>query len=240
MGDDARDALAEERQRAYIAKVQAETEKAKQESWIAFQKGRTEAALARMNEVYAQNKERELAEYLATDRFNFLFRLDDDIDDSSVSRCIDTLTQWHRLNPGCDIEVRLTSPGGSIIEGLALYDYLRELSRSGHKIITSAYGFAASMAGILLQAGDTRVMARESWLMIHEPRLGAIGTMGQINDRMEWIKRVNDRVIDIFFERSRKGEKKLKRDEIKARYDRKDWWVSAPEALEYGFIDEVR
>jgi len=226
-------ALADARSLAYTAKLNAETERIKAETLTA-------EAAARVQILYAENKEREVREALAIDRYHHLFRLDDDIDALSVGRCIDQLTIWRRLEPGCPIEIQLTSPGGSIIEGLALFDFLRELSRAGHTITTSAYGFAASMAGILLQAGDIRVMARESWLMIHEPKAGVIGSLGQMNDRIEWMKRINERVIDIFYDRSRDGAKKLTRKAIADRYNRKDWWISAPEALELGFIDEVR
>ena len=236
MTDEGKGAL----RQAKIVLAQAETERLKAET----RKAESDARVAEMAEIvqgiYTREKQRLEKEALAIDKYHYLFRFDDEVDDSSVSRCIDTLTVWHRTNPTAEFEIRLTSPGGSIIDGLALFDYLRELSRAGHKITTSAYGFAASMAGILLQAGDVRAMARESWLMIHEPRLGAVGTMGQVADRMKWIERVNERVIDIFFERSRNGEKPLSRDEIKDKYNRKDWWIPAPDALEYGFIDEIR
>ena len=45
-----------------------------------------------------------------------------------------------------------------VIAGLALYDFIQTLRRKGHKVTTVSYGMAASMAGILLQAGDVRVM----------------------------------------------------------------------------------
>ena len=54
------------------------------------------------------------------------------------------------------------------------------------------------MAGILLQAGDIRIMGAESWLMIHEISFGASGKIGEIEDTVEWVKKIQERVVKIF------------------------------------------
>jgi ATP-dependent Clp protease protease subunit len=145
------------------------------------------------------------------------------------------LTEWSRKEPGCPIEIRFNSPGGSVIDGMAFWDFLMSLKRDGHHLTTVAIGYAASMAGILLQAGDTRVMYAESWLMIHEVSFGARGKIGDIEDTVEWVKKIQARVIDIFAERSR-----LSKAQIKRNWARKDWWLDARESLRDGFIDEIR
>jgi len=72
---------------------------------------------------------------------------------------------------------------------MALYDYVRGLRRQGHHVTTSSLGYAASMAGILLQVGDKRIMGAESWLLIHEGSFGAVGSVGQVEDTVEWSRR---------------------------------------------------
>ena len=94
---------------------------------------------------------------------------------------------------------------------------------------------AASMAGILLQAGDTRWIGQQAWLMIHRAAFGAYGKTFEIEDEVKFVKRIEERILDIFTSRS-----KLTRNRIKRNWERKDWWISAEEALELGLIDDVR
>jgi ATP-dependent Clp endopeptidase proteolytic subunit ClpP len=144
------------------------------------------------------------------------------------------LAIWHRLEPGSDIEIIFTSPGGDVISGLALFDYIQELRASGHKVTTKAQGYAASMASILLQAGDVRVMNAEAWLLIHEASFGAGGKLGEVEDTVEWVKKVSKRIKDIYAKRS-----SLTAPQIEQRWRRKDWWIDADEALKLGFCDEI-
>ena len=91
------------------------------------------------------------------------------------------------------------------------------------------------MAGILLQAGDYRWMGHQAWMMIHRAAFGAIGKTFEIEDEVAWIKRIEDRILEIFEKKS-----SLTRTKIKRNWDRKDWWISSDEALEMGLIDEIR
>src|SRR5574341_658348 len=117
---------------------------------------------------------------------------------------------------------------------MALWDFLLELRQRGHKLTTVARGYAASMAGILLQAGDERVIGPESWLLIHEASFGVVGSYGEVEDRVEWVKKIQARILDIFASRS-----KLSRSQIKRRWHRKDWWLDSDEALKLGFVDRI-
>jgi ATP-dependent Clp protease protease subunit len=145
------------------------------------------------------------------------------------------LTQWSRLDPKCDIEIIFSSPGGSIIDGFELFDFIQDLRNNGHTITTGSLGMAASMAGILLQAGDIRWVGGQAWIMIHRAAFGAFGKTYEVEDEVEFVKRIEERILDIFTSRS--GLTKLK---IKKNWDRKDWWISADEAVELGLVDEVR
>lgn len=145
------------------------------------------------------------------------------------------LTQWHRLDPKCDMEVIFSSPGGSIIDGFELFDFLQEMRAQGHKVITGSLGMAASMAGILLQAGTHRWIGHQAWMMIHRAAFGAIGKTYEIEDEVKLVKRIEERCIDIFVSRSKLSKQKIKRN-----WDRKDWWIDADECLESGLVDEIR
>ena len=145
------------------------------------------------------------------------------------------LTQWSRLNPKCDIEIVFSSPGGSIIDGFELFDFIQDLRSRGHHITTGTLGMAASMAGILLQAGDTRWVGGQAWVMIHRAAFGAFGKTYEVEDEVEFVKRIEERILEIFTSRS-----KLTKQKIKKNWDRKDWWISADEAVELNLVDEVR
>jgi ATP-dependent Clp endopeptidase proteolytic subunit ClpP len=171
----------------------------------------------------AQRTERS---HLADDYYMRVYRFTTDVSAASAAKCMGTLALWSRLTPECDIEIVFNSPGGSVVDGMALFDFIQDIRDKGHIVTTSCLGMAASMAGILLQAGDKRTMGRQSWLMIHEASFGAAGKIGEVEDTYEWVKRVQDRILDIFAERSN-----LDRAELAQNWLRKDWWLSSDEAL---------
>lgn len=217
-----------ERDRAEARKFTAEADQAIQEA----KKASLEAASAEIDldkKLHARKKE------LADDEHYRVYRFTSGVGESSVKSCMSALSVWNRIDPKCKIEIVFTSPGGDIIHGMALYDYLQYLRREGHHLTTVSLGYAASMAGILLQAGDVRAMSAESWLLIHEASFGTSGSYGDVVDTVDWVKRIQDRILDIFAERS-----KLSKRAIKNKWHRKDWWLSSSEALKYGFCDEIR
>lgn len=232
----------EEKERAEITKAEAEAMKAQAEAEEAKAKAELAKASARKAAAEAEeveyslwelSKHREAIE--SSDENNFVYRFDTPVNEKSVKMCIQKLSQWHRQNPGAPFEVVFSSPGGSIFDGMSLFDYIQTLREQGHYITTGAAGMAASMAGILLQAGDHRWIGEQSWILIHRASFGAFGSTYEIEDEVEFIKRVEERIISIFTKRSNLTAKK-----IQSNWNRKDWWLSADESLEYGLVDEVR
>jgi len=166
---------------------------------------------------------------------NYLYRFNEKISSESVKRCMQTLTEWSRLDPECAIEIIFSSPGGSIIDGFELFDFLQDLRYQGHHMTTGTLGYAASMAGVLLQAGDVRWVGQQAWVMIHRAAFGAWGKTYEIEDEVKFIQRIEERILGIFTSRSNLSKTKIKRN-----WDRKDWWISADEAMEMGLVDEIR
>lgn len=202
------------------------------------------AADAAQAEIALAKLERSEKAELAKDDYYNIYVFDDSVAAGSVEKCILKLTEWSRNSPNCDIEIIFNSPGGSVIDGMALYDFIDQLKRKGHKITCSSLGMAASMAGILLQAGDVRKMGAEAWILIHEGSFAAVGSVGQVEDTVEWVKKIQDRILDIFAKRSagsdsKTATQKLNKTQIKRRWHRTDWWLDSDSALKYGFIDEI-
>ena len=198
------------------------------------QEARKLAAEADREELRLETEKRMLAMELASNRFHRVYHFDTPVNELSVKTCIMQLTEWHRIFPEYAMDLIFNSPGGDLIEGFALFDYILHLRKEGHHITTTALGMAASTAGVLLQAGDKRVMGPDAWLLIHQGSYGVGGSVGAIEDTVEWMKKVRSRVLDIYAMRST-----MPRDKIEISLERKDWWMSAQEALEHGFIDEI-
>ena len=195
------------------------------------------ALSVRLSRVVTDRQEREAKEASCDWRYQHRYVFAESTTAAGVSNCMDRLNVWDQLDPGCDIEVVFNSPGGDVIAGMSLFDYLRNLSRKGHKITTVATGMAASMAGILLQAGDVRVATRESIILIHEIAFSAGGKIGEVEDTWLMAQKLTEHVIKIFVQRS---NGKLTEEYLKAHWARKDWWLDAEEALALGIIDEIR
>lgn len=189
---------------------------------------------ARLTGMQANSAELEWREIKASEYENHIYSFNGAVNQSSAQDFIRQMGQWTRHDNTKDITVIFNSPGGGVFDGLAIYDYIKELQRNGTKVHTVGLGMAASMGGILLQAGDTRAMANSAFMLIHEISTGAIGSVSQLEDATKFAQRLQDRLLSILSERSKFSDKQIKR-----RWERKDWWLGAQEALEYGFIDEI-
>ena len=218
----------------------AEAEKARAEArhFIA-QAIEAEARAEVAGYVLAEARERE-QQRVNSDDHHHVYRFSGEVADGTVRSCISTLNKWHRLDPECDIEIIFNSPGGSMIDGMALFDQLVSFSLRGggtHKVTVGSLGYAASMAGILLQAGDVRWIGKQSFLMIHEISSTTGGKIGEIRDDVKFYDAICARVVDIFVDRS---EGKCTKRKFVNGWERTDWWMLSDEALELGFVDEVR
>jgi len=214
-----------------------EAELAQKESEIAKTEAETRktSADAGKSEIEFEKAYSSRQKELLSDEENHLYRFSKEVSYGSVQACMSKLTQWHRKDPECGIEIVFSSPGGSIIDGFELFDFIQYLRGKGHHIITGSLGMAASMAGVLLQAGDVRWIGHQAWLMIHRAAFGAIGKTYEIEDEVKLVKRIEGRILDIFTSRSNLTKHKIVRN-----WDRKDWWIDADEAVEMGLVDEVR
>ena len=131
-----------------------------------------------------------------------------------------------------DIQLYINSPGGSVTAGLGIYDTMQLISSDVSTICT---GLAASMAAVLLTAGTAgkRSALPHSRVMIHQPLGGVEGQASDIEITARQILSTKKELYEILSHHSGVPVKKLEKDA-----DR-DYWMTAPEAKEYGLIDEV-
>jgi ATP-dependent Clp endopeptidase proteolytic subunit ClpP len=162
------------------------------------------------------------------------YAFNDTVTGSTVAHCVRNLMGWIQADPTTPLEIVFNSPGGAVIDGLELYDRILAWRAAGTRIDTVIMGNAASMAGVLAQAGETRRMGPNAYLMIHEVSAGMVGKASFMQDQTDFVKRLQEQMMSILASRA-----KLPLEEIKERSLRKDWWMNAEEALEHGFVDEI-
>lgn len=154
--------------------------------------------------------------------------------EQTVAKAMFDMSMWARKRPEMPFTITFNSPGGTVTDGFALYDFIRSLSAKGHKVTTKCMGIAASMGAILMQAGDERVMTPTSYLMIHEVSSVSEGRLSELEDAQKVVKKFQNDALAILAKRST-----LTVDKIQTRWRKKDWYMSPTEALDLGFIDRI-
>lgn len=131
-----------------------------------------------------------------------------------------------------DVNVYINSPGGIVTAGLAIYDTIQYLKCD---VATYCVGQAASVAALLLAAGTSkkRFALPNSRIMIHQPWGGAQGQATDISIQAREILRLKDMVNNILAVHTGKTADAVAKDT-----DR-DFFMSAPDARDYGIVDEV-
>jgi ATP-dependent Clp protease protease subunit len=197
---------------------------------------KAEVELAR-ERIYLATQKREHKRKTKSDPEKYgRFKFNAEVSQGNVEIFTDQLERWSRLNPRKPITVVLTSPGGSVLAGWGLYDTLRTLSAQGHHITTQVRGYAASMGAVLLQAGDTRLVGAESYVMLHEVSSVAYGKLHEIKDQSKFTRKLNSRIFEVIASRT---NEKWTGESLYNWAKAKDRWVSASECVAEGFADGI-
>ena len=135
-------------------------------------------------------------------------------------------------DPNKDIFLYINSPGGSITAGMAIYDTMKYIQPD---VATVAMGMAASMGQFLLSSGTKgkRYATPHARVMMHQPSGGIGGTATDVRINAQLIMHMKSVLAELIADQTGKSVDQIHRDS-----DR-DRWFTAPEALEYGFIDHV-
>ncbi len=131
-----------------------------------------------------------------------------------------------------DVQMYINSPGGSVIDGLGIYDTMQYIRPD---VATICTGLAASMGAVLLCAGTKgkRTCLKHSRIMIHQPSGGMQGQFTDMEISYNLIKSMKKELYEIMAQHTGQPY-----DKIEADCDR-DNWLSATDAKEYGLVDEV-
>lgn len=131
-----------------------------------------------------------------------------------------------------DIQIYINSPGGSVYAGLGMYDTMQYIRPD---VATICTGMAASMGAVLLCAGAAgkRSALPHSRVMIHQPSGGAQGVATDMEINLREMLKLKEELYEIIAKHSGQTFDKVHKD------SERDYWMKAPEAKEYGMIDEV-
>jgi len=141
---------------------------------------------------------------------------------------------------GQELEILINSPGGDIFDGVAIADLIQR--REAHTT-TTAIGLAASIATVVLMAGDTVQMSESSTIMIHDAWTFEAGDSETLKKTAETLDKMSEIIANIYTNQIEKAGKLLKDRDTTKKMIRKlmknETWLDANEALEIGLIDKI-
>jgi len=128
------------------------------------------------------------------------------------------------------IYIEINSPGGSIIDGLAIIDTINHIKPQVTTIIS---GIAASMGAIIAIAGNKRMAYPNAQIMLHSAT-GMVGDyLNYVKDRTNWLVKIENKVKKLLQEKTKLTEKEL------FKMNNGELWLSSSEALRFKLIDKI-
>lgn len=169
---------------------------------------------------------------LLNDRIVFL---GEEVNATTASLVVAQLLYLEAQDPDKDIQLYINSPGGSVTDGMAIYDTMQYVKCD---VSTICVGMAASMGAFLLSSGakGKRIALPNSEILIHQPLIGGNGLTGQATDielAAKNLVRTKERLNEILAKNTGKSYEQIVQDT-----DR-DNSMTAQEALAYGLVDKV-
>jgi ATP-dependent Clp protease protease subunit len=158
--------------------------------------------------------------------------LNEDVNEHTASIVVAQLLHLAYDDPKKDIKLYINSPGGSVYDGLAIYDTIQYISPD---VMTIGIGLQASMGAFLLSSGTKgkRFALPNSRIMIHQP---SGGTQGKMTDQEITLREglfLKQRLNEILSKNTGQKLAKIEKDM------ERDFWMGGEEAVKYGIIDEV-
>lgn len=158
--------------------------------------------------------------------------LGEEVNEHTANIIVAQLLHLAYEDPDKDISLYINSPGGSVYDGLAIYDTMQFIKPD---VATYGIGLQASMGAFLLSSGakGKRHLLPNSRVMIHQP---SSGTQGKVTDQEISLRealRLKELLNEILAKNTSQKLAKIKTDV------ERDFWMSAEEAREYGIVDKV-
>ena len=164
-----------------------------------------------------------------------IIMLSEEVNDTTASLIVAQLLYLEAQDPDKDIQFYINSPGGSITDGMAIYDTMQYIKCD---VSTICVGMAASMASFLLAAGakGKRLALPNSEILIHQPLIGGGGISGQTTDvkiHADHLVYTREKMNRLLSQMTGQSLETIQRD------TERDNYLTAQQALDYGLVDKV-
>ena len=158
--------------------------------------------------------------------------LGEDVNEHTANSVVAQLLHLAYVDPQADISLYINSPGGSVYDGMAIYDTMNFIKPD---VATYGIGLQASMGAFLLSSGakGKRFCLPHAKVMIHQPSSGTHGKVTDMEIDMKETLEVKEMLAKIMAKNT--GQKLVK---VKSDMER-DYWMTPDEAVKYGLIDKV-
>jgi ATP-dependent Clp protease protease subunit len=155
------------------------------------------------------------------------------VQDDMAQDVVSRMLYLESKKPGEPITLYINSPGGVVTSGMVIHDTMKMIKSPVH---TVCMGMAASMASILLSAGEKG--QRSIWphgrVMIHQPSVGTLyGSASDLQIHAKEIIKTKDMAARILAENCKRTK-----DDVMADFDR-DYWMDPKESVDYGIVDKI-
>ncbi|TVR39558.1 MAG: ATP-dependent Clp protease proteolytic subunit [Planctomycetota bacterium] len=167
--------------------------------------------------------------HLLQDRMVFF---GEEVNNESANACVQKLLVLAAQDAKAPITLYINSPGGSVIDGMGIYDTIRAIAPPVHAVVC---GMAASMGAVILSGCEKgqRAIMPHGEVLLHQPLGGARGPATDIKIGAERILKTKETLLRVLAENCGQSYEKLVED-----CDR-DYWLDAEEAVAYGICDYV-
>lgn len=158
--------------------------------------------------------------------------LGEEVNEHTANSVVAQLLHLAYVDPEADISLYINSPGGSVYDGMAIYDTMNFIKPD---VATYGIGLQASMGAFLLSSGTKgkRFCLPHAKVMIHQPSSGTRGKVTDMEIDLKETLEVKEMLAKIMAKNT--GQKLSK---VKADMER-DYWMSPQEAVKYGLVDKV-
>lgn len=155
-----------------------------------------------------------------------------DVNSHTANLIVAQLLFLQNEDPKKDIQIYINSPGGSVYDGMAIYDTIKHIKND---VSTVGIGLQASMGAFLLSSGTKgkRFLLPHAKVMIHQPSSGTRGKVSDMEIDLKESLKVRELLNEILAKNTGQKLSKVEKD-----VDR-DYWMTADEAVKYGLADKV-
>ena len=158
--------------------------------------------------------------------------LGEEVNEHTANSVVAQLLHLAYVDPGADISLYINSPGGSVYDGMAIYDTMNFIKPD---VATYGIGLQASMGAFLLSSGakGKRFCLPHAKVMIHQPSSGTRGKVTDMEIDLKETLEVKEMLAKIMAKNTSQKLSKVKADM------ERDYWMSPQEAVKYGLVDKV-